>query len=207
MPAAARFVGSSAGPARVAVQGASPAARVLAVVAAATSPATTSVTAPRIMPGIAPAPLSDRGAAAAARVIGLARQAVQSAAPVLRPTATAAAARAPASRLRAPVYAAAAPPASVPESVLGPVYAAPAAFDLPLLTPNWGGGGSSSSYADDTSDDAWDDVPTFAATPMQTRSMLGVEAPTSVWWIVAGAGVAALAYHLYRRDFAGMRRP
>lgn len=205
MPAAANFAGTFAGPARVAVQpSASPAARVLAVVAAATSPATTSVTAPRIVPNVAPAPLSPTGAAAAARVIGLAAQAVQSSASPLRPTVPAGAR--PASRLRSPVYTSAAPPTPSSSDPLGPVFASPAAasFAPSFYASGYSGGGGGGTYSDDAAD--VEDTPfSFEPTPMQTRNLVGVEAPSSVWLLLGGGGLALIAYHLWRRDFAGAR--
>ena len=76
----------------------------------------------------------------------------------------------------------------------GPVYASPAAF-----TPYGGGGGaSSSSWADGVD---LEDVETQVAdlpAPMQTRQLVGVEAPLPIWLGVLAVAAGALGWHLYR---------
>lgn len=73
-------------------------------------------------------------------------------------------------------------------------YASPAAFGA------YGGGGSSSSssWADDLADATTQAADVDLPAPMQTRQLVGVEAPLPVWLGVVAIAAGALGWHLYR---------
>lgn len=155
--------------------GSMPAVRPSPLVRAAALRAPAQAATPSFASPLRPAPLapsapSGRGSALASRVAAMASSAPPPAAVVL-----------PASL--AETYAAPAPAAFA-----APVYASPA-----FLPSGAGGGGG--AFAEEP--EAYDPA---AAAPMQTRSLVGVEAPNTVW-IILGVGLVGLVgWGLYKRE-------